>query len=291
MLKGSIVALVTPFSKAQIDYNALDKLLDLHTAAQTDAILLCGTTGESPALAEDEKALFIKYCLHKLEGKLPVIVGTGSNNLSRTISSTIKAQEAGADYALVITPYYNKPTQKGLYEYFTSVSKNVDIPLIIYNVPGRTGVNISADTTCRLAAECSNIVAIKEASGNLVQASEIIRDSIDDFALLSGEDALNFPLMCCGATGAISVTANIVPRKVRSLVHNCLEGKYEPAAKEHLELLELNRAMFLETNPIPVKEALAMMSIINREFRPPMSYMSDSNLAELSIVLKNYNLV
>ncbi len=291
MLKGSIVALVTPFKNTRIDYNALDKLLKLHLDNNTDAILLCGTTGESPALAGDEKELFIKYCLHKLEGKIPVIVGTGTNNLSRTIDSTIKAQESGADYALVVTPYYSKPTQKGLYEFFRQVAKNVDIPLIIYNVPGRTAVNISSDTVSRLAVDCPEIVGIKEASGNLVQASEIIRDTPPDFAVLSGEDALNLPLMACGAKGTISVTANIVPDKVHSLIHNCLDGNFDLALKDHLYLLELNRIMFIETNPIPVKEALVMMGLIQREFRPPLTTLSDSNFAILQETLKKYNLV
>jgi 4-hydroxy-tetrahydrodipicolinate synthase len=291
MLSGSIVALVTPFKNGQIDYNALDKLLTFHLENQTDALLLNGTTGESPALAGDERELFIKYCLHKLEGKIPVIVGTGTNNLPNCITATTKAQEAGAQYALVITPYYNKPTQKGLYEYFVEVSRNVDIPIILYNVPGRTGVNMSSTTTCRLAADCANIAGIKEASGDLVQASEIIRDTSDNFFLFSGEDALNYPLMCCGAKGTISVTANIMPGKVHELVTKCLEGDFEKARQVHLYLLELNRMMFIETNPIPVKEALAMMGLIAGEFRPPMTSLSDKNRILLQNTLRKYMLV
>jgi 4-hydroxy-tetrahydrodipicolinate synthase len=291
MLKGSIVALVTPFKNSQIDYNALDRLLDLHLDNGTDAILLCGTTGESPAFAEDERDFFIKYCIHKLSGKVPVLVGTGTNNLSKTISATLKAQKAGADYALVITPYYNKPTQKGLYEFFCQVEAEVDIPIILYNVPGRTGVNINAETTVRLAKDCVGIVGIKEASGNIVQASEIIRDAPADFVLLSGEDALNLALMACGAKGTISVTANVVPAMVHSLIHNCLDMNFEQAGKEHLALLELNRMMFIETNPIPAKEALSMMGLIEREFRAPMSTMSDDNLIKLQQTLQKYKLV
>jgi len=291
MLKGSIVALVTPFKDGQIDYNALDKLLEMHIAKGTDAILLCGTTGESPAFAEDEKEFFIKYCIRKLAGKMPVLVGTGTNNLSKTIAATLKAQKAGADYALVITPYYNKPTQKGLYEFFCRVEAEVDIPIIIYNVPGRTSININADTTVRLANDCAGIVGIKEASGNIVQASEIIRDTPADFVLLSGEDALNLPLMACGAMGTISVTANVVPEMVYSLIHNCLDNNFEQAKKEHLALLELNRMMFIETNPIPAKEALSMMGMIEREFRAPMCTMSDDNLLKLQKTLQKYKLV
>ncbi|MCF7919636.1 MAG: 4-hydroxy-tetrahydrodipicolinate synthase [Candidatus Cloacimonetes bacterium] len=291
MLKGSIVALVTPFKKGKIDYNAVDRLLDMHLAAKTDGILLCGTTGESPALAGDEKEFFVNYCLHKLEKRLPVIVGTGTNNLSKTISATTKAQSQGADYALVITPYYNKPTQNGLYQYFKAVAENVAIPLIIYNVPGRTGVNITSATTLRLAHDFPGIVGIKESSANLVQTSEIVKGAPEGFFVLSGEDALNMPLMSCGAVGTVSVTANIVPEKIRELTHYCLEGNYLAARKQHLELLELNAAMFLETSPIPVKEALAMMGIIEREFRLPMCFLQEENYLKLQAVLQKYKLV
>ena len=291
MLKGSIVALVTPFKNSQIDYNATDKLINMHLENKTDALLLCGTTGESPALAEDEKEFFIRYCLHKINGKVPVIVGTGTNNVSKTIASTLKAQKAGADYALVVTPYYNKPTQKGLYDFFFRVASEVKIPIILYNVPSRTSINLQAATTVALAKDCSNIIAIKEASGNLVQASEIIRDAPSDFVVLSGEDALNMPMMACGAKGTVSVTANIVPEKVHNLIHHCLEGNFELAKKEHLDLLELNDAMFIETNPIPVKEALVMMGIIEREYRLPMTIMSDDNRQKLNNILRKYELV
>lgn len=291
MLKGSIVALVTPFKNSQIDYTAIDKLINMHLEHKTDAILLCGTTGESPALADDEREFYIKYCIHKINGKVPVIVGTGTNNLSKTIASTLKAQKAGADYALVVTPYYNKPTQKGLYDFFFRIASEVNIPIILYNVPSRTGINLQAATTVALAKDCANIIAVKEASGNLVQASEIIRDAPADFVVLSGEDALNMPLMACGAKGAISVTANIVPGKVHDLINHCLEGNYELAKQEHLDLLELNNAMFIETNPIPVKEALVMMGIIEREYRPPMSIMSDENRQKLNNILRKYELV
>ena len=291
MLKGSIVALVTPFKNSQIDYNAIDKLINLHLENGTDAILLCGTTGESPALADDEREFYIKYCIHKINGKVPVIVGTGTNNLSKTISNTLKAQKAGADYALVVTPYYNKPTQKGMYEFFFRVASEVNIPVILYNVPSRTGINLQSSTTVSLALNCPNIIGIKEASGNIVQASEIIRDAPSDFVLLSGEDALNLPLMVCGAKGTISVTANIVPAKVHTLIQHCLEGNYELAQKEHLDLLELNNAMFIETNPIPVKEALVMMRLIEREYRPPITQMNDDNRKLLNKILRKYELV
>jgi len=291
MLKGSIVALVTPFKDGEVDYNALENLLSFHLGNETDGILLCGTTGETPALAGDEKERLIRFGIKKIDGKIPVIVGTGTNNIHHTISATIKAKEWGADFALVITPYYNKPTQTGLYHYFKTLLENTDIPIVIYNVPGRTGVNIAAETTLKLAHEFKNIVGIKEASGNLVQASAIIKDAPQGFVLLSGEDALNLPLMSCGAQGAISVTANVVPQKVHKLVFLALDGKYSEALKLHQELMELNGAMFIETNPIPVKESLHLMGKIEREIRLPLFQMSENNLLKLKKVLKMNKLI
>ena len=291
MLKGSYVALVTPFKNNDIDYNALEKLIDFHLKNNTDGILFCGTTGESPSLAGDEKERLLRFGLKKINKQVPVMMGTGTNNLHHTISSTVKAQEWGVDYALVITPYYNKPTQNGLYQYFKAVSANTDIPIVIYNVPGRTGVNISADTTLKLAHELKNIVGIKEASGDLVQLSRIVKDAPAGFAVMSGEDALNYPILCCGGSGVISVTANIVPGKVHDLVDLTLKGKTEKAKGLHLELLELNQAMFIETNPIPVKESLHLMGMIEKELRLPMCNLQDENLKKLEKVLIKYNLI
>lgn len=199
MLQGSYVALVTPFKNNEIDYNAFEKLLQFHLDSGTDGILLCGTTGESPALASDERERLVQFGLRVIDGACPMMVGTGSNNIHHTISSTIKAQGWGVDFALVITPYYNKPTQAGMYHYFKHLASQSDIPIVIYNVPGRTGVNINAETTVQLARECTNIVGIKEASGNLVQVTQILRDAPADFVVMSGEDALNYPIMACGA--------------------------------------------------------------------------------------------
>lgn len=291
MLNGSYVALVTPFKSNDIDYNALENLLDFHLKNDTDGILFCGTTGESPALAGDEKERLVRFGLKKVNKQKPVMMGTGTNNLHHTISSTIKAQEWGVDYALVITPYYNKPTQAGLYHYFKAVVENTDIPIVIYNVPGRTGVNIDADTTVKLANEFKSIVGIKEASGDLVQLSKIVKYTNEDFSVMSGEDALNLPIMCCGGKGAISVTANIVPQKVHDLVDLCLKGKYDVALEIHKELIEINNAMFIETNPIPVKESLHLMGMIEKELRLPLYYLKDENLKKLKQILKNYKLI
>lgn len=291
MLQGSIVALVTPFKNNDIDYNAVDRLLDFHLENKTDGILLNGTTGESPSLAGDEKEYFIRYVIQKLAGKVPVMVGTGTNNLSKTISETLKAQQLGADYALVITPYYNKPTQKGMYYFFKKVYEETNIPLVIYNVPGRTSININAENVIRLAEDCERIVAIKEASGNIAQITQIIKYAPKNFSLLSGDDMLNLPIMCCGGKGTVSVTANVVPRKVRNLIDLCLKGEYEKSLPIHLELLELNKVLFIETSPIPVKEALHLMGFIEREIRLPLYFLEPENLQKVEEVLKELNLL
>lgn len=290
-IQGSYVALVTPFKNNEIDYNALERLIDFHLENGTDGILLCGTTGESAALAGDEKERLVHFAIQKIAGRIPVMLGTGSNNVSHTIAATMRARDWGVDSALVITPYYNKPTQNGLYLHFRTVAENTKIPMVIYNVPSRTGVNIGAETTLKLAQEFPNIVAIKEASGDLVQLSQIVRDAPEGFSVLSGEDALNYPILCCGGKGVISVTANIVPHLVREMVDLVQKGKYEKARELHLKLLQLNSAMFYETNPIPVKEALHLMGMIELEFRLPMCRMQEANLKKLQEVLKKYQLL
>jgi len=291
MLQGSYVALVTPFKNNEIDYNAFEKLLQFHLDSGTDGILLCGTTGESPALASDERERLVQFGRRVIDGACPMMVGTGSNNIHHTISSTIKAQGWGVDFALVITPYYNKPTQAGMYHYFKHLASQSDIPIVIYNVPGRTGVNINAETTVQLARECTNIVGIKEASGNLVQVTQILRDAPADFVVMSGEDALNYPIMACGAKGVISVTANVLPQQVHDLTVFTNKGKHDKARKLHLSLLEMNKILFCETNPIPVKEALHSMGMIEREIRMPLWPLQDANRLKLNNVLKSYELL
>ncbi len=291
MLQGSYVALITPFKNGEIDYNSLEGLLNFHLGNGTDGILLLGTTGEAAALANDEKESLLRFAIQRLKGKVPIMVGTGSYNLKQTISNTRNAFKLGADYALVITPYYIKPTQQGMYEYFKAVSEQVEGKIVIYNVPGRTGVNISSKTTVDLARDCKNIVGIKEASGDLIQATEIIRDAPKDFSLMSGEDPIVMPTMAIGARGCISVTANILPDKLHQLVTLSLEGEYSKAKYLHEELLEINRKMFIETNPIPVKEALAMMGMIDLEFRLPMCPLKGENRVILQNCLKKMNLI
>jgi len=291
MIKGSYVALVTPFRNGEIDYIALEGLINYHLENGTHGILLLGTTAETTALASDEKDALLRFCLQKINHRLPVMIGTGTNNLSQTLANTKKARDLGADSALVITPYYIKPTQNGMYEYFKTIADKVDIPIVLYNVPGRTGVNILPTTVIKLANVCPNIVAIKESSGNLVQASEIIRDAPEGFSLMSAEDAVNMPLMACGAKGIISVTANVVPHKMSELVESCLNHDFAKARELHLELLLINAAMFVETNPIPAKEALALMGKIAPEFRLPMCRLMPQNYEYLQGVLKKYGLI
>lgn len=291
MLQGSYVALVTPFKNGEIDYIALEALINYHLSNGTIGIVLLGTTAETANLASDEKDALLRFAIQKINKRIPVMIGTGTNNYHQSLAATKKAKELGADYALVITPYYIKPTQQGMYEYFKAIAQKVDIPIVIYNVPGRTGVNINAATTVRLANECPNIVGIKEASGNIVQATEIIRDAPAGFSLMSGEDALNMPLMAVGGKGTVSVTANVAPKLMSELIASCLAGDYAKAGEQHRALMKLNNMMFIETNPIPAKEALAMMGLIELEFRLPICPLMEANRKLLKDCLQEYKLV
>jgi 4-hydroxy-tetrahydrodipicolinate synthase len=269
-IKGSWAALITPFTEAgEIDFTALDKLLDLHLQAQTDGLVICGTTGEAATLSFDEKKALMQAVTSKITGKIAIMLGTGSNDTRATCELTTKAADLGAESVLVVTPYYNKPPQKGLKEHFTRVAASTSLPVVLYNVPGRTGCNMSADTTLELAA-VNNIVAVKEASGNLDQAMEIIRRAPAGFSLLSGEDALNLPLMACGAVGTISVTANVAPKIMKQFNDAALKGDWNTARALHFKLIELHRALFVETNPLPTKAVLANRGLIEDHARLPL---------------------
>ncbi|MCB5229627.1 MAG: 4-hydroxy-tetrahydrodipicolinate synthase [Candidatus Cloacimonetes bacterium] len=291
MLKGSYVALVTPFKNGGVDYSALEGLLNFHLQNGTHGILLLGTTAETAGLASDEKDTLLRFCLQRLKGKVPVMIGTGTNNLQQTMSNTMKAIELGADSVLVITPYYIKPTARGLYEYYAHIASKADVPIVIYNVPGRTGVNMQPDTIVQLAHDYSNIAAVKEASGSIDQATRIIRDAPAGFALMSGEDALNMPLMAIGGKGCISVTANVVPHLMSTHMQSCMDGDFAQAAIEHRHLQKMNSVMFIETNPIPAKEALHMMGMIDLEFRLPMCPLQESSRLVLQGILREYGLI
>jgi 4-hydroxy-tetrahydrodipicolinate synthase len=290
MFQGSFVAIVTPFRDGRVDYEGLEKLIEFQIENGTSGIVPCGTTGESATLSHEEHEEVIRFTIETVKKRVPVIAGAGSNSTKEALRLTKAAKEMGADAVLLISPYYNKPTQKGFYEHYKYLNDNVEIPMILYNVPGRTGKNMEAATTVALS-RLKNIVGMKEASGNLVQASEIVRDSEPGFVLLSGEDALNFPMAAIGAKGCISVVANVLPGKVAAMIQHSLDGNMEEARKLHLELLEFSNAMFLETNPIPVKETLAMMGMIDNEIRLPLTNMEGDNVEKLKTVLEKYQII
>ena len=289
MITGSIPALVTPFKNDKIDFTSLEKLLNFHLDNHSDGLVLLGTTAESATLTNEEKESLLKFCVQRLKSKMPIIAGTGSNNLPQTIFTTKQAENCGVEYAMIVTPFYNKPNQEGLYLYYKALVKEINLPIIVYNVPGRTGCNMAAETMIKLANEFPDkIIAIKEASGDLVKAGKIIKDTPDSFALISGEDALNYPLMCLGAKGAISVTANVVPYDMHLLIKNALTGNFAEALKIHQSLIELNEVLFIDSNPIPVKQLLADLGLLELEYRLPLCPTTDEKKA---IIREIYNIV
>ncbi|MFN3395390.1 MAG: 4-hydroxy-tetrahydrodipicolinate synthase [Thermodesulfovibrionales bacterium] len=289
MIKGSIVAIVTPFKNGKFDEKAFSELIEWHISKGTNAIVPCGTTGESATLDYEEHYRVIEVAVKVVNKKIPVIAGTGANSTDETIMITKKAKELGADAALLVAPYYNKPTQEGLYRHYKAVAEAVDIPIVLYNVPGRTAVNILPSTVARLA-EVRNIVAIKEATGDMKQASELIRLCGDRITVLSGDDFTTLPLLALGGKGVISVTANIAPHEVSEMCRLWEEGNIEEARRLHYSLEPLNSAMFIETNPIPVKTALSMMGKIKEEFRLPLCEMSGANKEKLRKTLIEFGL-
>lgn len=287
MFSGSITALVTPFRDGKFDEETFRKLIDFQVENGTKGLVPCGTTGESATLSHDEHQRVVECAVEAAAGRVPVIAGTGSNSTSETVMLTRHAKEAGADGALLITPYYNKPTQEGLYRHYREVAEKVDIPMLLYNVPGRTSVNMLPETVARLS-EIENIVGIKEATGDLAQVSEVIGASREGFCVISGEDSITFPLLALGGHGVISVTSNVVPGDVSAMVEKFFEGDLEGARELHFRLQPLSKAMFLETNPIPVKTTLSMMGVVEEEFRLPLTNISSANRARLQDVLKSY---
>jgi 4-hydroxy-tetrahydrodipicolinate synthase len=290
MFKGSMVAIVTPFRNGKIDEKALGGLIEFHIMNGTDVLVPCGTTGESATLSHEEHHHVVEFTVKAVNKRVPVIAGAGSNSTSETLELTKYAKKAGADGVLLITPYYNKPTQEGLYQHFKSVADSVDLPILLYNVPGRTSVNMLPATVARLR-EKKNIVGIKEATGDMKQVSEIIRLCGRDFDVISGDDFTTLPLLCLGGVGAISVTANIAPADCAALFDAFFAGKREEALKLHYKLEPLHGPMFIETNPIPVKTALALMGKIVEEFRLPLCPMADANKEKLKKALKDYGII
>ena len=290
MFKGSIVAIVTPFNNGSVDYEKLRELVEFQIAGGTDAIVPCGTTGEASTLDYDEHMEVIRTVIDQVKKRVPVIAGTGSNSTAEAIELSQKAKEAGADGVLLVTPYYNKPTQEGLVRHYTAIADAVAIPQILYNVPGRTGVNMLPETVARLAPN-RNIVAIKEATGSLQQASEVIALCGDQIDVLSGDDFITFPMMACGAKGVISVLANIMPKTVGDLTDAFFAGDLAKARQLHLDTLKIGNAMFIESNPIPVKTALGLMGKCSDELRLPLCPMGEANKAKLAAIMKEYKLI
>ncbi|MFC2129906.1 4-hydroxy-tetrahydrodipicolinate synthase [Bacteroidota bacterium] len=287
IFQGTITALVTPFKKNHsIDFEALKKLIKFQVKSKVDAILVAGTTGESATLTLNEKIELIAKSVEYVNGKVPVIVGTGSNSTADTINLTTIAKELGADAALIVAPYYNKPTQNGIFEHYRLISEKVEIPQIIYNVPGRTSINIISDTQIRLAESCPNIIGTKEASGNLGQMMEIIRHAPANFNVLSGDDALTLPSISIGARGCVSVISNYAPAAFGKMVNLALNNKFKEAEKLHYKLLDLMNLNFIESNPIPVKYILSQMGFIREIYRMPLTPLQPQSKNKINTALK-----
>ncbi len=290
MFSGSIVAIVTPFRNGKVDEEKLRELVEFQILNGTDGIVPCGTTGEASTLDYEEHDRVIEIVVEQAAKRVPVIAGTGSNSTQEAIEISEHAKKAGADGLLLVTPYYTKPTQEGLYLHYKAVAAAVNLPQVLYNVPGRTSVNMLPATVARLA-EIPNIVAIKEATGSLQQASEILALCGDKIDVLSGDDFITFPMMACGGKGVISVTANIMPKEIAAMIDAFNAGNLEEARRLHLKLLKINNAMFIETNPTPVKTALGLMGKCSDEVRLPLAPMAEANKAKLAGIMKEYNLI
>ncbi|MHC5192025.1 MAG: 4-hydroxy-tetrahydrodipicolinate synthase [Planctomycetota bacterium] len=290
MFSGTLVALVTPFADGQIDYETLTELVEFHLESGTDGIVPVGTTGESPTLSHKENKEVVEHVVNAVGGRIPVIAGTGSNSTAEAIEMTAFAKKVGADASLQVAPYYNKPTQEGFYQHFTAVADEVDLPIVLYNIPGRCGGSgLTAETVARLG-EHENIVAIKEATGKLDMASEIAAQS--DITILSGDDSLTLPLASVGGKGVISVVANIVPADVKAMTDLILEGDLVSARKWHRKLFMLSKNLLsLATNPIPIKAAMAMLNMASDEMRLPMTELEPSQAVILQQALKDYGLL
>ncbi len=287
MFEGSIVAIVTPFKNGAVDYDRLGDLVEYHIEQGTDGILPCGTTGESPTLSHEEHRKVVQVVVEKVNRRVPVIAGAGSNSTEEALSLTRYAKEVGADAVLSITPYYNKPTQRGMIKHFTKIAEEVDIPMVLYNVPGRTGVNLLPETVAELS-KVETIVAVKEASGSISQICDII--SRCDITVLSGDDSMTFPLMSAGGAGVISVAANVIPRDMADLVGS-FRTDIARSRELHYKYWQLFKDLFIETNPIPVKTAMEMMGLLDFEVRLPLCEMSEANKQTLRSTLSDCGLI
>ncbi|HNR32249.1 MAG TPA: 4-hydroxy-tetrahydrodipicolinate synthase [Candidatus Hydrogenedentes bacterium] len=289
MFRGSIVALATPFTQNfEIDFDAYGRLVDWHIERGTDGIVPCGCTGEAATLSHDEQKQCIRFVMERVAGRIPVIAGTGSNNTREAVDLTRFAKEAGCDGALLITPYYNKPTAAGQIAHYRAVAEAVDIPIVLYNVPSRTGINMTPETVAELN-KLPQMVAIKEAGGSVDQVSQI--RGLCDITVLSGDDSLTVPMMSVGATGVISVAANVAPDRIAAMCRHAGAGNFEAARDLHYELMPLFKGLFFETNPMPVKAALARMGLIENVLRLPLTPMSEGGFARLEPILAQVRVI
>ncbi len=279
MFEGTMTAIVTPFKKdLSIDYDKFKQLIDFQISNGIDGIVVCGSTGEAATMSLKEKLSLIITAIEYVKGRVPVIAGTGSNNTADTIDFTLLAKEHGADASLLVAPYYNKPTQEGLYNHYKAVAENCDIPIILYNVPSRSTISISAPIQLKLAEDCPNIIATKEASGNLEHISEIIKYAPPHFHVLSGDDVLTLPMIALGAKGVISVISNYLPKQFVQLVNFAIKNKYKEARELHYQLLELMKINFIESNPTPAKAILSKMGLIENNLRLPLMTITKHNM-------------
>jgi len=289
-IKGAMVAIITPFKNGEIDEEAYRKLVRRQIDNGIDVIVPAGTTGEGATMDLSEHKRIVEITVEECRGKAGVLAGAGTNDTKKVVKLAENAKQAGADAILSVTPYYNKPTQQGLYKHYTYIAEKVDIPIVLYNVPGRTSVNILPETVARLS-EIENIIGIKEASGSLQQVSQIIENTPPDFLVISGDDFLTFPMMALGAVGVISVTANVAPKPVSEQVDAIFGKDFEKAKELHHYLHPLHEAMFIETNPLPVKTACYLMGLIEEEFVLPLCKMADANKEKLKTVLQSYKFI
>jgi len=290
MFNGSMVALVTPFKNGQVDWPSLEKLIEFHLQSGTNGIVPCGTTGESATLSHQEHDDVVKAVIKAVHKRVPVIAGTGSNSTDEAVRLTREAEKSGADGALMISPYYNRPTQEGIYQHYKKVAGEVGIPIIVYNIPGRTGSKIEPETLARLA-EIKNIAGVKEATGSVDQAIDVIRLCGDRLAVYSGEDSLIFSLMALGGKGVISTVANVAPKETAELTTACLMGNWEKGRELQLQLIPLVRSLFIETNPIPVKTALSLMGKCHGDLRLPLTPMAENNQSKLKQAMRDFGLL
>jgi len=289
MFRGTFTAVVTPFRNGGIDVSSFEKLIETQIAARITGLVAIGTTGESPTLSHDEREQLIRLAVSTANKRCVVLAGTGSNATQHAVADTKIAEKLGVDGALLVAPYYNKPSQEGLFRHFKTIADATSLPIMLYNIPGRCSVDVLPETVVRLAKECRNIVCIKEASGSVERVSELRRRLPESFTILSGDDSLTLPFMAVGAAGVVSVASNLFPAEVCGLVHACEEGDLKSAAKLHRKLLPLFKDLFIEPNPVPVKTALGWRGAMSGEVRLPLCEMSEANQARLRKTLEEFD--